>query len=135
MPTVARKSSVVSKERFIGHERGEIVEKSRVDLEVLLDEPAETFVVFFLHVDELDAAAVGADVADDGGEMDFAEAGADFELNGIADAEAIGRFDVGAAEADGFDANGAHHLGLAAHLGSQWRLPGNARVPAGGEKT
>jgi hypothetical protein len=32
---------------------------------VLLDEPAEAFVVFLLHVDELDAAAAGADVADD----------------------------------------------------------------------
>jgi len=83
---------------------------------MFLDEPAEAFVVFFFHVDEFDAAAVGTDVANDGGEMDFAEAGADFELNGIADAEAIGRFDVSAAEADGFDANGAHHLGLAADL-------------------
>jgi len=80
---------------------------------MFLDEPAETFVVFFVHVDELDAAAIGADIADDRGEMDFAEAGADFELYGIADAEAIGRFDVSTAEADGFDANVAHHLSLA----------------------
>ena len=46
--------------------------KSGIVLEVLLDELAETFVVFFFHVDEFDAAAVGADVANDGGEMDFA---------------------------------------------------------------
>ena len=77
---------------------------------MLLYELAESVVVVSLHVDEFDAAAVGADVADDGGEMDFAEAGADFELNGIADAERFGRFDVGAAEADGFDANHGDHL-------------------------
>ncbi len=47
-------------------------------LEVLLDEFAEAFVVFLFHVDELDAAAVGADVTDDGCEVDFVEAGADF---------------------------------------------------------
>ena len=97
---------------------------------MFLDEPAETFVVFFFHVDELDAAAIGADVADDGGEMDLAEAGADFELNGIADAEAIGRFDIGAAEADGFDAHGTHHLGLAADLRAQRRFERNSRVAA-----
>ena len=85
-------------------------------LEVLLDELAETFVIFFFHVDELDAAAVGADVADDRGEMDFAETGADFELDRIADAEAIGRFDVSAAETDGFHADRAHDLGLAADV-------------------
>ena len=55
-------------------------------LEVLLDELAEAFVVFLCHVDELNAAAVGPNVADDGGEVNFAEAGPDFELDGIADA-------------------------------------------------
>jgi hypothetical protein len=97
---------------------------------MFLDEFAEAFVVFLFHVDELDAAAVGADIADDGGEVDFVEAGADFQLDGIADAEAIGRFDIGAAEADGFDAHGAHHLGLAADLRAQWRFQRNARVAA-----
>src|SRR5580704_7187303 len=99
-------------------------------LEVLLDEFAEAFVVFFFHVDELDAAAVGADVADDGGEVDFAEAGADFELEGIADAEAVGRFYVGAAEADSFHAHRAHHLGLAADLRAQRRFERDARIAA-----
>ena len=51
-----------------------------------MDELAEAFVVFLRHVDELDAAAVGADVADDCGEVDLAKTGADFELEGIADA-------------------------------------------------
>ena len=97
---------------------------------MLLDEFAEAFVVFLLHVDEFDAAAVGPDVADDGGEMDFAEARADFELDGIADAEAIGRFNVGAAEADSFDAHGTHHLGLAANLRAQRRFERDARVAA-----
>jgi len=104
------------------------------ELKVFLDEPAETFVVFFFHVDEFDAAAIGADVADDGGKMDFAEAGADFKLNGIADAEAIGRFDISAAEADGFDADLAHHLGLAADLRAQRRFQRDARVTAGNYK-
>ena len=36
-------------------------------LEMFLDEPAEAFVVFFFHVDELNGAAGWADVADDGG--------------------------------------------------------------------
>src|ERR1700751_2724827 len=100
-------------------------------LEMFLDELAETFVVFFFHVDEFDAAAIRADVANDGGEMDFAEAGADFELNGIANAEAIGRLDVSAAETDGFDANGTHHLSLAADLRAQRRFQRNPRVTAG----
>ena len=98
-------------------------------LEMFLNEPAEAFVVFFFHVDELDPAAVWADVADDGGEMDFAKAGADFELDGIADAEAIGGFNVGAAEANGFDADGAH-LGLAADLRAQRRFKRDASVTA-----
>jgi hypothetical protein len=38
---------------------------------VFLDEPAETFVIFFFHVDELDAAAVGANIADGDGAQDF----------------------------------------------------------------
>src|SRR5258708_30984293 len=97
---------------------------------MFLDEFAEAFVVFLFHVDELDAAAVGADVADDGGEVDFVEAGADFQLDGIADAEAVRRFDIGAAEADGFYAHAAHHLGLAAALRPQWRLHRNALVTA-----
>ena len=83
---------------------------------MLLDEFAEALVVFWCHVDELDTAAVGADVTDDGGEVDLSKAGTNFELEGIADAEAVGRFDEGATEADGFDAHGTHHLGLAADL-------------------
>lgn len=100
------------------------------NLEVLLNEPAEAFVVFFFHVDEFHAASVGADIADDGREMDLAEAGTHFELDGIADTEAIGGFDVSPAEADGFDANGAHHLGLAADLRAQRRFQRHARVAA-----
>ena len=38
---------------------------------MFLNQPAETFVIFFLHVDEFDAAAVGADVADDGVNVDL----------------------------------------------------------------
>ena len=88
-------------------------------LKVLLDQPAEAFVIFLIHVDELDTAAVGADVADDGGEMDLAKPGADFKLDGIANTQAIRGFDVGATKADGFDADRAHHLGLAADLRAQ----------------
>src|SRR6266702_4194539 len=98
---------------------------------MFVDEPAEPLVVFFFHVDEFDAAAVWADIANDGGEVDFAEAGANFELDGIADTEAIGGFDVGAAEADGFDADVAHHLGLAADLRAQRRFKWDSGVAAG----
>src|SRR6266478_1939165 len=36
--------------------------------------------------------------------MDFAQAGADLELDGIANAEFLGRFEIRAAETDGLDA-------------------------------
>ncbi len=42
--------------------------KTWIALEVFLNEPAEAFVVFLFHVNELDAAATGADVADNVGE-------------------------------------------------------------------
>ena len=90
--------------------------------------------VFFFHVDEFDATAVGADVANDCGEMDFAEAGANFKLDGIADTEAIGGFDVGAAKADGLDADRAHHMGLAPDLGAQRRFKRDACVAARNNK-
>jgi hypothetical protein len=51
---------------------------------VALDEFAEFFPVFIAHVYEFDAAAVGADVADYGGKIDLAEAGADLQLDGVA---------------------------------------------------
>jgi hypothetical protein len=56
----------------------------RLQLEMTLNELAELFAVFVAHVDEFDAAAVRPDVADHGGEIDFAETGADFELDRIA---------------------------------------------------
>jgi len=58
---------------------------SWLEVEVALDKFAKLFAVFVLHVHELDAVAFGTDVADDGREMNLAEAGADFELNGITD--------------------------------------------------
>ena len=70
-------------------------------MEVTLDEFAEFFAVCIVHVHEFDAAAVRADIADDGGEIDFAEAGVDFKLDRVADAELPGGFQIGAAQADG----------------------------------
>jgi len=68
-----------------------------------LDEFAELFAVFIAHVDEFHAAALRSDIADDGGEIDLAETGADFELDRVADTEfpmglQIGQ--IGAAQAD-----------------------------------
>src|SRR5215471_7904513 len=66
-----------------------------------LYEFTEFFAVFVLHVDELDAIAIGADVANDRREMNLAEASADFEFDGVTDVEALRRFEVSAAETDG----------------------------------
>jgi hypothetical protein len=46
-----------------------------------LDEFAEFFAVSVAHVHEFDAAAVRANIADDGGEIDLAQSGADLELD------------------------------------------------------
>jgi len=54
---------------------------------VALDEPAEFFAIFVAHVDEFDAAAIRADIADDGGEIDLAQAGANLEFDRVADSE------------------------------------------------
>src|SRR6266403_4090576 len=67
---------------------------------MFLDEFAEAFVVFLFHVDELDAAAVGADVADDGGEVDFVEGGA--EAGGFDEGEALAFGGELAKQFDGF---------------------------------
>ena len=56
----------------------------RLELEMALDEFAEFFAVFVAHVHEFDAATVRPDVADDGGEIDLAETGADLQLDGVA---------------------------------------------------
>src|SRR5467141_1029887 len=71
-----------------------------LQLEVTLDEFAEFFAVFVAHVHELDAAAVRADVSDDGGEVDLAETGANFELDGVAHSELPRGFQIGAAQTD-----------------------------------
>jgi len=65
-----------------------------------LDEFAEFFAVFIAHVDEFHAAALRSDIADDGGEIDLAETGADFELYRVADTEFPMGLQIGAAQAD-----------------------------------
>ena len=57
-----------------------------LELEMALHELAKLLAVFIAHVHEFDAAAVRPDIADDGGEIDLAQTGADFELDGVADA-------------------------------------------------
>ncbi len=52
-----------------------------------MDELAELLAVFVAHVDEFDPVAVGADIANDGGEIDLPETGANLELDGIADSQ------------------------------------------------
>src|SRR5271157_2596884 len=61
-------------------------------LEMLADEAAEALAIFVFHVDKFDAVTVGAEVADDGSEVDFLEAAANFQLDGIADAQPMGGF-------------------------------------------
>src|SRR5260370_1276006 len=71
--------------------------RTRLQLEVALDEFAELFAVFIAHVYEFDAAAVGADVADHGGESDLAETGADLQLDRIAAGEGSRGLQISAA--------------------------------------
>jgi hypothetical protein len=75
-----------------------------LEVEVALDQFAEFFAVFVPHVHELDAVTFGADIADHGREMNLAEAGADFQLDGIPDVEFPGRLEIRATETDGLDA-------------------------------
>lgn len=79
--------------------------EARLELQMALDEPAKLFAILVAHVDELDAAAIRADIADDGGEIDFAQAGANFEFDRVADCELPRRFQIRAAQADRFYAS------------------------------
>ncbi len=74
--------------------------KGWLKLQVALDKLAEFFAVFVAHVHKFHAAAVGADIADYRREMDLAKAGTNLELDGIANAEFSGRFQVRTAQAD-----------------------------------
>src|SRR5437868_15534307 len=76
-----------------------------LDVEVALDEFAELAAVFVFHVHELDAIAFGVDIAHDGGEMDFAQAGTNFELDGVADAEFGEGLEISASEVGGSNAS------------------------------
>src|SRR6516225_9656206 len=102
--------------------RNAVLEKSAG--EVLLHELAEAFAIFVFHVDEFDAVAVRTDVADNRCGMDFAQARANLELDGIARGEAIRRFNERAAERDGLDTRHAHSL-LSANLSAQRRFERN----------
>src|SRR5260370_25338866 len=93
-----------------------------------LDEFAELFAVFIAHVDEFHAAALRSDIADDGGEIDLAETGADFHLDRVADTEFPMGLQIGAALADRLYAGkaGPPALYLRPNLWLQW----NSNVPA-----
>src|SRR5208337_616199 len=88
------------------------------EVQMPLYEFAQALAVLVLHVHKFNASAIRADIANHGGEMNLAEARAHFKLDGIADAQASGGFQVSAAQADGAHAHRAHHL-LAAHLRAQ----------------
>ena len=77
---------------------------------------------------EFDAAAVRADIADYGGEIDLAKTGTDFELDGIADAELARRLQISAAQADGFYASEPRWRSL--DLGTQRGVQGNSGIAA-----
>ena len=55
-----------------------------LQLQMTLDQFAKALAVFVFHINELDAATVRSEIADHGGEMNLAQAGANFQLNGIA---------------------------------------------------
>src|SRR4029077_9169629 len=76
--------------------------RNLLQLEVTLDEFTEFFAVFVAHMHKFNAAAVWANVADHGGEIDLAETGANLELDGVADAELPGGLQIGAAQTDCF---------------------------------
>src|SRR5260370_10578432 len=86
--------------------------RTRLQLEVTLDKFAEFLAVFIAHVDEFDAAAVGADVADHGSESDLAETGADLDVDGVAERESSRGFQISAAKADCFYARKARGCAL-----------------------
>jgi hypothetical protein len=100
----------------------------QLKLQVALDELAELLAVFVVHVDEFDPVAVGADIANDGGEIDLAETGANLELNGIADGQLPWRFQVCAAQADGPDASETCRCAL--DLRAKGRFEWNSHIAA-----
>src|SRR6266849_186031 len=100
--------------------------RRRLQLEMALDEFAEFFAVFIAHVHEFDAAAVGADVADYGGEIDLAETGAHLELDRIAYCESSRRLQISAAKANGFYAPKTR--GCALDLRPKGRIQRNSGV-------
>ena len=83
--------------------KGEFERGEKSNWKMPLHQPAEFFTVFIFHVHKLDAASVRTDVANDGGEMNLAQAGAHLELDRVANAQFLGRFQIGPAQANGFD--------------------------------
>src|SRR5258708_14153529 len=92
-----------------------------------LDKLAEFFAVFIAHVHEFDAAAVRADVADHGGEINLSEARAHLKLDRIADREPSRGLQISAAQADGFYSRKARGCALA--LRTKRRIQRDSRVP------
>src|SRR5260370_30057091 len=107
--------------------------RMRVQVEMALDKLAEFLAVFIAHVHEFDAAAVGADVADYGGETDLPETGAHLELDGIADSESSRGLQISAAKTDGFFARKA--CGGALDLHTKGRVQPGSGVTARGNGT
>ena len=104
---------------------------NELELEVALDELAEFFAIFVAHVHEFDAASVRTDVSDDGGEIDLAETGSDFELDGVANTELLGGLQISAAQADGLYTRKPRWCAL--DLRAKRRVERNSRVAAGND--
>src|SRR5215469_8591468 len=102
-----------------------------LELQMALDELAEPLAVFLAHVDEFHAGAVLADIADHGGENDFAKAGAHFELDGVAHREFSPRLEGSASQADSPDAGEAGRCSC--NLRAQRRLEQHANIAARNE--
>ena len=71
------------------------------------DHAPQQFAVFGLHVHEFDTVSAGRDVADDRCRLNGSQAGANFNLQRIADGHKLRRLDESAAQADGMHARGA----------------------------
>src|SRR5690242_21960246 len=99
-----------------------------LELQVALHQLAQLFAIFILHMNKFDSASVLTDVSNYSGEVNFAQAGANFELDGISDGEFLGRFEVCAAQTYRFYSS-EHGLG-SVNLRSQRRFQRNPHIPS-----
>src|SRR5246127_1558156 len=94
-----------------------------------LDQLAQALAVLIFHMNELDAAAIRPEITDHRREVNLAQPGTNFQLNGIADAQPIRGFHVSPAHADRLHPRHAHLW--TGDLSPQRGLERNTRITAG----